>query len=547
MADIEVGQTVEVKGSGSKPYRIKNCGAGGWSCTCPAWRNQSIDPRIRTCKHIIALRGPDAEQERIGSTQELPSRKPEDGKVKPPVLLAEKWDGETNVAGWWMSEKLDGLRAYWDGRQFISRNGNLFLAPDWFMAGMPSVPLDGELWITRKQFNLAQGIAMSQTRGDEWKQMRYVVYDVPAHGGEFEARLRFLNELLSRTRPAYVSPLEQIQCRDHDHLLAEWERIEQIGGEGLMLRQPGSKYVDGRSSTLLKVKKFIDAEAVVIGHDPGEGRHKGRLGALVARLESGVVFNIGTGFSDQQRENPPPIGSTVMFKYQELTPYGTPRFPVYGGVRLEGVATPVSKTPAPKPPKKAAAVVVPAAPPPPAAKPDLMRRCQYEDGGTKFWEASVTGDVLRITFGTVGEKTSTKEKKYPSSAEARAALDEQLAEKMDDGFTEVDPVTHKSLVAAPAPTPASVPKPAPAPKAVVAPSPAAPAGTRRFEFSEGTSNKFWEVWTKGCDVYTRYGRIGSEGQKTLKNFPSEDAARVAANKLIGEKTRKGYQEVTGDE
>ena len=127
MADIAVGETVEMKGSGAKPYRIKNCGEGGWSCTCPAWRNQSIDPRIRTCKHITKLRGADAEEARIGSAGELPSRKPEGDKEAAPVLLAEKWDGESSVAGWWMSEKLDGLRAYWDGKRVTSRNGGAIL------------------------------------------------------------------------------------------------------------------------------------------------------------------------------------------------------------------------------------------------------------------------------------------------------------------------------------------------------------------------------------------------------------------------------------
>src|SRR5262245_21842284 len=186
MPDLAVGETIEMKGSGSKPYIIKNCGAGGYSCTCPAWRNQSIDPRVRTCKHIRKLRGDEAEQLRIGSTEDLPSRKPEGESEGPAVLLAESWDGESNVAGWWMSEKLDGLSAYWDGKRFISRRGNLFLAPDWFVAGLPPVPLDGELWITRKKFTLAQGIAMSQTRGDDWRQMKFVIFDAPAPDGEFE-------------------------------------------------------------------------------------------------------------------------------------------------------------------------------------------------------------------------------------------------------------------------------------------------------------------------------------------------------------------------
>lgn len=526
MSDIPVGETVEMKGSGAKPYRIKNCGEGGWSCTCPAWRNQSIDPRIRTCKHIIKLRGEEAEKARIGSTAELPSRKPEGDKEASPVLLAEKWDGETDVSGWWMSEKLDGVRAYWDGKRFTSRNGNLFLAPDWFLAGLPSVPLDGELWIDRKKFNLAQGIAMSQTRGEEWRQLRFVVFDVPAHGGEFEARLRFLNDLLKRTQPQFAAALAQQLVRDVDHLAAELSRIEAAGGEGLMLRQPGSKYVAGRSPTLLKVKKFLDAEAVVIGHDPGQGRHKGRLGALVARLPDGKVFNVGTGFSDQQRENPPPLGSVITFKYQELTPYGVPRFPVFAGLRREAAG---EVAPVPSPKKKSVRAAVPAAPPV-APRPDEVRRCQFDDGGeVRFWQAERTGSAVRLTFGTAGGKQASKEKAHGSPVAASEAIEEALREKLDDGFVEVDPLTHRPLAAAAEASPAAAPE-------------AKADGRRRFEFSEGTSNKFWEVWTEGNLLYTHYGRIGSEGQTTQKTFADEAAARKEHDKLVREKTGKGYKE-----
>jgi DNA ligase-1 len=74
---------------------------------------------------------------------------------------------------------------------------------------------------------------------------------------------------------------------------------------------------------------------VVIGHQPGTGRHKGRLGAILVRLASGKEFAIGTGFSDKERERPPAVGSTVTFKYQELSDGGVPRFPSYSGVREE--------------------------------------------------------------------------------------------------------------------------------------------------------------------------------------------------------------------
>ena len=100
-----------------------------------------------------------------------------------------------------------------------------------------------------------------------------------------------------------------------------------------MLRQPGSLYEAGRSATLLKVKTFHDAEARVVEHLPGCGRHLGRLGALAAELPDGTRFSIGTGLSDRERENPPPIGSIVTFRYQELTDRGAPRFPSFVRVR----------------------------------------------------------------------------------------------------------------------------------------------------------------------------------------------------------------------
>ncbi len=151
MPALQDGESVEVKGSARLPYILKNVG-GIYSCTCPAWRNQSLGIERRTCKHLRRFRGEDAEQERLGQAAPLPSN-PASAKAKPAVpalLLAETWDGEQDVSGWFLSEKLDGVRAYWDGHQFISRQGNRFHAPPWFIVGLPDVPLDGELWLARE-------------------------------------------------------------------------------------------------------------------------------------------------------------------------------------------------------------------------------------------------------------------------------------------------------------------------------------------------------------------------------------------------------------
>src|SRR6202000_443843 len=109
---------------------------------------------------------------------------------------------------------------------------------------------------------------------------------------------------------------EHAVCTGPDHLRAELARIEALGGEGLMLRQPESRYEVGRSFTLLKVKTFHHAEARGLEHLKGAGRHKGRLGALFVELADGTKFSVGTGFSDAEREAPPAIGSLIAFRYQ---------------------------------------------------------------------------------------------------------------------------------------------------------------------------------------------------------------------------------------
>jgi DNA ligase-1 len=334
MPDLADGESFPMQGSGSKPYELRNTG-GVYSCTCPAWRNQSLTIEKRTCKHLKKLRGEAAEIARTGGASPAPakSREQADAQAKAaPVLLAETWDGLLDPTGWWLSEKLDGLRAYWDGQRLISRLGNPFHAPAWFIQDLPAHPLDGELFLARKSFQKTTAIVRRQDQSDLWKQIKFLIFDAPAHGGIFEERLALIQGL--PVHP-HAAPHPHTLCTGHAHLKEELARVEALGGEGLMLRQPQSQYVAGRSATLLKVKSFKDDQATVIGHQPGAGRHKGRLGALLVRLASGKEFSIGTGFSDKQRESPPAIGATVTFKYQELSDGGVPRFPSYAGLHEE--------------------------------------------------------------------------------------------------------------------------------------------------------------------------------------------------------------------
>src|SRR5260221_2769324 len=102
MSDLPDGQTIEMQGSGSRPYQLKNV-AGVYSCSCPAWRNQSLPIERRTCKHIRSIRGEEAEAARLGSFL-TPAPKSAPSQT-PPLLLAESWDGASDPTGWLFSEK----------------------------------------------------------------------------------------------------------------------------------------------------------------------------------------------------------------------------------------------------------------------------------------------------------------------------------------------------------------------------------------------------------------------------------------------------------
>ena len=333
--DIPDGGEITVAGSGSSKYVLRNTG-GVYSCTCPAWRNQSVHIDRRTCKHLRRLRGDAAEEARLGA---LPVRAPSSGGSTPgadapPLLLAHRWE-QQDPTGWWMSEKLDGVRAYWDGKRFISRLGNQYVAPAWFVEGLPDFPLDGELFAGRGRFQQAVSVARRIDAGEAWRSLSFVIFDAPAVDAGFEDRIAHLEAWFAERSTPLARVLEHRPCKGHDDLAAELARIEELGGEGLMLRRPGSRYEAGRSETLLKVKSFLDTEARIVGYQAGTGRHKGRLGAFEVELPDGTRFKVGTGMSDAERESPAAIGEVIVVRYQELTDAGVPRFPTYVGPRAD--------------------------------------------------------------------------------------------------------------------------------------------------------------------------------------------------------------------
>ncbi len=241
-----------------------------------------------------------------------------------------------DIQEWWMSEKYDGIRGYWTGRELVSRVGNVFVVPAWFTKNFPAVPLDGELWIDRQTFEELSSIVLDQVPDEAgWKRLRYMVFDAPQARGGFEARLDFARQWFDLHPNPYVTIVEHEICRDAKHLQQKLSDIEAQGGEGLILRRPQSPYTVGRSRDILKVKTYRDADAVVIGYRPGKGRHTGRLGALLVELPNGIQFAIGSGLTDAERDNLPPIGSTIKFKHHGFTKAGKPRFASFLRARKE--------------------------------------------------------------------------------------------------------------------------------------------------------------------------------------------------------------------
>lgn len=247
---------------------------------------------------------------------------------KPDLLLLKIYKDQ-NITGWVMSEKLDGIRAYWNGKNLISRGGKIIHAPKWFTQDYPPFEIDGELWSKRGDFENISSIVRDTNPSKRWREIKHYIFEVPhAKGGLFER--------LSKVQPytsEVIKIIPQIEVRDKAHLQTFLKEIERKDGEGVVVRDPNALYIDKRTNKALKVKTFHDTECEVVGYTQGKGKFKGLVGALVCQLDNNVTFKIGSGLSDKVRAKPPAIGSEVTFKYQGFTKYGKPRFPVFLRVR----------------------------------------------------------------------------------------------------------------------------------------------------------------------------------------------------------------------
>lgn len=256
-----------------------------------------------------------------------------------PLMLANVYRPGIDLAAYWASEKLDGVRGYWDGERLLTRGGERIAAPAWFTAGWPKVPMDGELWAGRGQFARAVSTVRQQTPDDAaWRAMRFMVFDLPTQGGPFTERIPALNGRVSQIDQPWVLAVAQFKVTNHSTLQKLLVKTVKLGGEGLMLHRGASLYKAQRTDNLLKVKMHEDTEARVIAHIPGKGKYAGVLGALLVEMpgingKPGQRFKLGTGFNEEQRQSPPAIGSTVTYRFRGLNNGGIPRFASFMRVR----------------------------------------------------------------------------------------------------------------------------------------------------------------------------------------------------------------------
>ena len=245
----------------------------------------------------------------------------------PPLLLASAAASDIDPTGFLVSEKYDGVRAFWDGRALRFRSGRNVPAPAWFLAHLPSVALDGELWLGRGRFEALSGMVRKATPVDaEWRQIKYMVFEMPGAAGRFAERADTIRRLVDAARwPALVA-VEQSAVADRTALRERLDSVVRAGGEGLVLHRADARYVSGRSDVLRKLKPLDDAEADVVGHVAGQGKYAGQLGALRVRGPDGREFRIGTGFADADRADPPPLGARITYTHRGFTRTGLPRF-----------------------------------------------------------------------------------------------------------------------------------------------------------------------------------------------------------------------------
>lgn len=282
---------------------------------------------------------------------------------------------DQRVYGWYVSEKLDGVRALWlphtkdvpwcdeIATGLWSRDGKVYHAPDWWIDQLPNVPLDGELWTDRGSFQDIVSTVKKHEGTYGWKDVKFMAFDMPVkmEAGIINFRTKDVKIPELRLHPSISKPMifrvanivlnrlehnrnfevvKQTRLGHPDQLKDMLEEVVEKGGEGLMLRDPDSIWTQARVNTLLKVKPVKTMEVEVTGYYYGAGKYDGMMGALeVAIPHTNRLFKL-SGFTDEERKVPSngmpfsrslyddcmfKVGDRIQISYRELTRDGIPK------------------------------------------------------------------------------------------------------------------------------------------------------------------------------------------------------------------------------
>lgn len=255
-------------------------------------------------------------------------------QAKPDLMLLQSYKNQV-VTGWAISEKYDGVRGYWTGKDLLTRAGNKINAPAWFTNQLPAFALDGELWTKRQDFENIVSIVRQVTPDDRWREIKFMVFDVPKAEGNLFERLAVLENYLLIHKVNHLQVIKQFYKPKNKTLEDLLEDYVAQGAEGLVIRDPLPPYLQGRTSIALKLKPKYDAECRVIEHHLGKGKYSAVMGSLSCLTQEGLIIKLGSGFSDKERQSPPEIGSWVTYQYYGLTKKGLPRHAVFLRERLD--------------------------------------------------------------------------------------------------------------------------------------------------------------------------------------------------------------------
>lgn len=346
--DFPKRKTVWVDGS-TGAWKVTYLGGGietgNFYCNCPSWLYQTLQPKLRVCKHITGLitgkilytceTPKNIATSKTGSSGGKTSVNKKTG-FRTPCMLADVYKHNVDPTGWWASEKYDGIRGFWFNDNMYTRNGNKLVIPDSFRNLLPKgQPLDGELWVDRGKFTEASTTAQSGVTGDAWSQIKYQVFDIPDATSTIpvEQRIAKVQEIVAKINSPQILAVTHTKCIDRKHLRQMIDDVVKIGGEGLVLRQPGSVYEDKRTKTMLKYKLVDEMEGEVV--ELIQGIREGLTGSLKLKLPSGVEFALGGTLPILVSKNPPKVGDKITFNFRGMTHLGTPKFATFKCVRTD--------------------------------------------------------------------------------------------------------------------------------------------------------------------------------------------------------------------